>query len=390
MATLTGQTEQGNCGPVQALGNGEYRCSPIPEAQYLRMGMTNQWFLWHAMARGERGERMTVHVDWPPFDREKLQAGCNSSDSFFDAVKDCVFISEDRIHWRRIEETRTEGWRLSVTAALPADTCYLAVNLYYTPARFADLRRALTTSPYIREQIIGTAWGGDPIHLFTATDTAVAQAQKQTVYLQGGQHACEYSGCYVLDYLLRFLASGLDEAAQLLRRYVFHVVPVLSASSWRLGMQEHISGKNPNRDWVDLELSEPQAVDRFLRALPQKPGLLLDLHNGWSTYEKDGSAITVMDDLPEPLLARQTALAQSLIEDCDYLAPEKIWHNSANPVIFKGYAQAHFGFGFTLEFSRYSMYDRALGRRTALSQERYARLAPQLARVIDRFVREQV
>ena len=43
------------------------------------------------------------------------------------------------------------------------------------------------------------------------------------------------------------------------------------------------------------------------------------------------------------------------------------------------------GLGFTMEFSRFSIYDRKEGRRMPLSHARYQRFGVQLAHVIDAF-----
>ena len=55
--------------------------------------------------------------------------------------------------------------------------------------------------------------------LFKVTDPSVPAEEKEIVYLQGAQHCAEYSGPNVLDGLLRYLADGLDEAGELLKKY---------------------------------------------------------------------------------------------------------------------------------------------------------------------------
>ena len=389
MAFITGKVPQGNCGPVKYTGDGHYSCSPVPEKFYYDNHLMNQWFLWYVRIEGEVGE--TVHIDlfWPPYDPEKRTPGPNSSDTFFTAVHECVFTSCDEISWKRMEHVRVdqENWSFHFSITLTEPVCFASVNLYYTRKMYALLRRALGVSPYITEKIIGKSSDGQDIRVYIATDPTVPVQEKKVIYLQGAQHASEYSGPFTLDVLLRYLADGLDGAAELLKKYEYHVVPVLSMAGWANGTQgEHTPLKNPNRDWEAFELPEPQAVHAYLSSLPVKPSIEIDLHNGWTSYIDDGALITVMDDLPAEPLAEQMRFARLLITRCDDLAPDRIWHNRSHPWIFKGYAQKYYGPGFTLEFSRYTMYDRAEGKRMPLSQARYRRFGVQFAHVIDAFL----
>ncbi len=311
MAFITGQTPQGNCGPVRYMGGGRYACSPVPEQMHIRKHLVNQWFLFYARIEGDVGE--TVHIDlkWPAYDPQRRESGTNGSDSFFTAAHECIFVSNDEISWRRIEEVQVDAqnWVLHFSLTLTQPVCFVSVNFYYTRKMYVQLRQALSASPFITETTIGKSWDGQDIPLFIATDRTIPADQKKIIYLQGGQHCSEFSGPHTLDAMLRYLASGLD-----------------------------------------------------------------------------GAAITVMKDLPEAILAEQMRFAEMLISQCDNLAPGRIWHNLSTPSIFKGYAQKHYGLGFTMEFSRYSIYDRSEGRRVPLSHARYHRFGRQLAHVIDDFL----
>lgn len=391
MAFITGKTPQGNCGPVRYMGEGRYACSPVPEKMYVDKHLFNQWFLFYARIEGAVGEEVHIDLQWPAYDPQQREPGTNSSASFYTAAHECIFVSNDEISWRRIEDVKTDpgNWLLQFSLTLTEPVCFVSVNLYYTRKQYAQLRRALTGSPYITETTIGSSWDGQEIPLFIATDPTVPAGQKQIIYLQGAQHCSEFSGPYTLDAMLRYLAGGLDGAAELLQKYEFHIVPVLSMAGWANGAQEHYGVKNPNRDWEEFELPEPQAVDAYLRSLSSKPVILLDLHNGWTDYVNDGASITVMKDLPEEVLNEQTRFAEMLISQSDDLAPGRIWQNTSKPWIFKGYAQKNYGLGFTMEFSRFSIYDRKEGRRVPLTQARYQRFGVQLAHVIDAFLSQK-
>lgn len=398
MAFITGLTPQGNCSTVRYAGDNHYICGPVPERMYIDRHLVNQWFLWYARIEGEVGEVVHIDLQWLVYDPSKREPGTNGSDSFFTAAHECVFTSCDEVNWKQITDVRVdqENWSLHFSITLTEPVCFASVNLYYTRAMYAALRRALAVSPYITEKIIGKSFDGQDIRLYIATDPAVPAQEKKVVYLQGALHCSEYSGPNTLDALLRYLADGLDGAAELLKKYEFHVTPVLSMGGWANGAQDAYmlrppyryweDSKNLNRDWEDFEMYESKAVHAYLSALPIKPSIAVDLHNGWTDYIHDGASITVMEDLPEAELAEHMRFAKLLITQCDDLAPDRIWHNSSKPWIFKGYMQKYYCPGFTLEFSRYSMYDRAEGKRMPLSQARYRRFGVQFAHVIDAYL----
>ena len=91
----------------------------------------------------------------------------------------------------------------------------------------------------------------------------------------------------------------------------------------------------------------------------------------------------------EPIYDAQLEFERMMKEECDYLSPTACWRpgSGSDPSIFKGYAQKNFGFGFTFEFARFCIWDRALGKRVPISQARYRRFAKQLVHAIDRFAK---
>ena len=247
---------------------------------------------------------------------------------------------------------------------------------------YANLRQDLLQSSLVEERVIGKAWDGQDMHLFVVTDPTVPEDQKQVIYLQGAQHCCEYSGPHVLDALLRYLISGEAEAAQLLKKYAFHVMPVFSIADWANGHKDELMAADPNTDWVAMGNPENRALDAYLKNLPVKPCFTLDLHNA-----RTGFAI-VAEYLPEAQVAEQVRFVSLLAAGSDYIAPGSMSFKKTEKYDnFAKYSRENFGFGMTLEFSRFTLYDRELKAEVPVSQAGYRRFGRQLPHVIDAFLR---
>lgn len=216
-------------------------------------------------------------------------------------AQDVIFKSTDRIHWERVCDVKLEGNSLYFESDLASEETFFTVTLYYTMENYKNLVDTVRGNEYIKTEIIGTDDGGDDIYAFTASDFSVPESEKICVYLQGVQHCSEFNGAHICDFMLRFFADGNAEAKALLKKYVFQFVPVVSVTSWRLGLDVHSSGINPNRDWIEKKLPSTKAVHRYLDSLENKPLLLIDIHSGLANYGcwETCQALSINDDLSE-------------------------------------------------------------------------------------------
>ncbi|MBE5783753.1 MAG: hypothetical protein E7329_10615 [Clostridiales bacterium] len=382
MVYITGNIPQGNCINVKYLGDNHYECeTQIPDS--------TMSVIFYAKVTGQKGDVLHLNIKLPPYDpADQGKTTQYKNQSFAPAAVETIYTSEDQRNWKRIEDAKLENWTLIFDVPLTANECYVSINLYYTIPMWEDLQRAMAVSPFVERKVVAHSMGGEEVVLFKVTDPTVPVSEKEIVYLQGAQHCAEFSGPNVLDGVLRFLADGLDEAGELLKKYEFHVVPIVEPTGWIRGQRGGYSGVNPNRDWMDFRLSQTKALDAYLRALPKKPFILIDIHNGWSSYEKDGAGVSVVEAFnPSPVYDAQIEFERMMKEECDYLSPAVHWRPQCDPSIFKDYAQKHFGFGFTFEFARFCIWDRALGKRVPISQARYRRFARQLVHAIDHFAK---
>ncbi len=410
MAYITGQTTQGCCVDVHFDGN-EYHCAPDVMPYLYEVNAANTWTCFYAKAVGTAGECLKIRLHWPRYTPAEAPDGASVWQSkdipwqeefgyFLYPARDIVFVSADRIRWDRVEDVVIDGTNLCFSFVMPAETAYFSVCLYYTPARYRDLIAAAETSPYVSCVRIGTDVDGDAVYAFRATDDSVPESGKEAVYLQAAQHCCEHMGIYVCDYMLRWFAEGSGEARSLLKKYVFHIVPVVSVSSWRLGLFLHKDHKglytghetgNPARDWIEQKLPTTQAVHRYLQALPEAPRLLLDLHSGITNYGNKTicQSVTVNVNLPSPQREAMERFVYAVHDHCDYLPTRRYWEGIEDPRIFERYAQRLYGQAHTVEISQFAMYDKDAGCHLPQSQRGLRKFGLQLPLAIDAFLTDE-
>ncbi len=397
MAYLTGQTEQGNCKIIRVKDD-IIECAPQLTEKVIREGNTNTWHLWHARAEGKKGETVKILLHWPKYDpdlvADEFRNAANYDinwQSFVRPAQDAVFMSTDRINWTRIEDVSLDDHDLYWEVKLPADTCYFAVTLYYTPKKLKKLINDVAGNPYVRQEMIGKDELGDEIPAFTVTDFSVPAEGKKGVFWVATQHCSEFNGAHLCDYMIRYLMSDDEKAKYLREKYVYTFVPVASISCWRQGLGIHSSGINPNRDWVNKELPTTKAIDAWLKTLTPVPALLMDVHSGLANYGDwvNCQGIGVFPDLPEEQVNEQKRFIDLVFETCDFLPTCRYWDQfGANPHCFDGYGY-NYGQVQCFEISMYAMYDRKAKRHFPLDEARIERFAKQLTDTIDIFFEQK-
>ena len=323
--------------------------------------------------------------------REKMESGTVAPGGQFAQLNDAVFtladavVIPDQINWTRLDAVEVDGenWVLKLRITLEADTCYVSVNYYYTIAMLQKLRSFLSDRPWAEELTIGSSRDGQPLRLYKVTDPAVPAEKKKLIYLQGGQHCCEFGGMHLCDAILRYVCGDSAEAAQLRQKYEFHVLPVVSLADWSDGYTDELLADS-NTVWDTLSTCETKAIDSYLRSLLQKPALLIDCHNAQET-----SFLICADYVSPERVQQQKRFADLVADLCDCCEKgSESFSKSEKYANFKQYALLNFGYGFTLELSRFGLYDRRLGERTPLCRESFLRLGSQLPHAMDAFLKE--
>jgi len=403
MAYITGQTEQGCCLPVRYLGNGIYECRPDVGELHRKHKIYNDYHMWYVKILGKKGERITIHLKWPQYDPDLVSEeykswASYSTDwpSFFPTVKDVLYLSEDQIHWGRVENAEQKDDTIIFSFIMSADVMYAASTLHYTPENYRNLIDAVSFSDRIEVFTLCKGWDGCEVPTFVATDFSVPASEKKTIYIQAAQHCHEHTGCHICDYMLRYLASG--KADDILKKYIFRITPVVDIMGWRLGRQTNPNRNdslefNYNRDWKEFILPEVKAIDQYLRrcvAEGEKIAFVADIHGGTGNENdfQSGASVGFDKNAPEKMLERQKRFVDLVREKCDFLNPEDKGYliSDDGDNLFEHYAQVNYGNTFTFEVSMSKIWNRAEKRRYPNCQSSYRRFAEQLVSVIAEWI----
>lgn len=381
MAIITGKTLQGNCGAVRCPEPGHYVCFPVPD-QPGKNPHGVDYLLFYAKLMGKAGEEICLDIKYPEFDEAVAGWRKYKTQPFFPLAPHCTYLSADEVNWTRLTnvEVERENWLVRLRFVMPADVCYVSVNYYYTMAMYRQLQKDLAQTG-ARAIEIGNSRDGQPLTVWSVTDPDAALEEKTLIYYQGGQHCCEFGGMHLADAMLRYLTGGSPEANALLKKYEFHILPVVSMADWTEGLVDELDADS-NTVWDTLSTPETRAVDAYLRSLPKKPAVLIDAHN---TRTKNH---LILSAYPAPeLVEQQRQLAEIIAENCDYMekgapkwAESEIYHN------FKQYALQNYGCAVTMEIARCGLYNREAGKNLPHSRERFETFGRQLCHAIDLFL----
>ena len=131
----------------------------------------------------------------------------------------------------------------------------------------------------IRVRILGQSVQGRDIPCAICTDPAVSDDDKQHVFIVAGQHGSEESGRAIALSVLEFLASGRDEAPDILRRQVVAIAPAGSPDGAQLDNNRNAAGVDVAHTYAfDAPAGSPEgrALERF--ALEFVPDIFIDMH----------------------------------------------------------------------------------------------------------------
>ncbi len=398
MAYLTGKTEQG-CSTLGIFKDGYIVCAPDVPERIIRQGKTNTWHMWYAKVVGEIGEKVKIKLEWPEYDKSKVDPELLKNpnfelewECFITCARDIVFASTDRINWNRIENVEIVGNSLVFEYELKAAESWFTVLYYYTAEMFRDLLEFSSKNEYIKTEIIGNDMGGDEIYAFTVTDFSVPDTEKKAMFFMGQQHVSENNGSHMCDLMMRFLASDDEKAAELRKKYVVYFVPVASVTSWREGLDTHLTiDINPNRDWEKMEFPTTKAIHNWLEARKPTPTFLLDIHSGLANYGRWDicQAISTNPDKNDPCYEKEHRFADLVYEECSFLPTRRYWDDFPISVTnFDGYAK-RYGQAQTMEISHYAMYDREAGKHFPIDKKGLERFARQLLPICDKLISEE-
>ncbi len=184
--------------------------------------------------------------------------------------------------WRRAEsvESRWTDRRLIDTwFDLPAAAPEIEAAFCY-PYQQADLEETLSALPEVEPSVIGCTAQGRPL-LRLASNWGDEARSLPGIYFIARQHAGETTGSYMMDGMLRFLAT--PEGREIQKKYVLWFVPFADTD----GVEQGWYGKDQqygdlNRAWGPLAPRRPEirAIAQDLRTFREicRPLWVFDLH----------------------------------------------------------------------------------------------------------------
>jgi len=229
-----------------------------------------------------------------------------------------VFRQENG-EWQRVkhvEESWTESHRMDTWFEVPLEGSTLEFAFCY-PYQQTQLMKTLEECPVFKKEMIGYSAMERPIWRVYNAIGKEAQGKPGVCFL-ARQHSGEVTGAWVMDGILRYLAS--EEGRELLERFNWWFVPMVDVD----GVEEGFYGKD--QIWKDLNRAwhpsfptrlELVAVQRDLCYFHENCGgnLMLDLH-GPAHRERD-CYFTVAYETNDEHRAQLRALQAAINSDLD-------------------------------------------------------------------------
>lgn len=153
--------------------------------------------------------------------------------------------SYDRQTWYRMND-RQSPYRQTFRAG----NVWIARNIPYTYTDSITLTDQMVGREHVTVHELCVSEGGNSVRMLKFTDASVSDAGKEIIWVQARQHAFESHSSHVAESLAWWMISA--EAAELRRRAVVYIVPVMDVDS----VKEGAAGKDQkpvdfNRSWVD-------------------------------------------------------------------------------------------------------------------------------------------
>lgn len=156
-----------------------------------------------------------------------------------------VSVSYDRVDWLPLAAVPQDGERVAFRHLFTADDAIISTTPPYTAGMLYDLTLWAARSPHARIEYIGreAPAGSEPLTCITISemgrsseksgssatgmDENASPPDRPAVWLIAREHPLEAAASWVAEGMVRFLLSADPLAAELRRRFVFKIVPIL-------------------------------------------------------------------------------------------------------------------------------------------------------------------
>ncbi|HMJ89794.1 MAG TPA: M14 family zinc carboxypeptidase [Candidatus Acidoferrum sp.] len=279
--TFNTSFEGASLGKIEKLGDATFRC--FVEGQYDERGRNRQanWYFFRMDNVGERDVTLTL-TDFVGEYNDKPGSCAMNADTI-------PVFSHDGELWQHFPAMEWDDTKKEATLKFRSDhdRIWIAHLAPYSHSRLLRLLTDINQSASARVEVIGKTVQARDLHLVTVTDSAKADAEKKTVWLQARQHAWETGTSYVMEGALRFITSDEPSARALREKVVFKFTPMVDPDGCANGkVRFNANGYDVNRHWDEVDLRRKVFLERMPEIWYVKKSLL--------TYVETGHRIDLM------------------------------------------------------------------------------------------------
>lgn len=190
--------------------------------------------------------------------------------------------SYDRLSWSRMPGTAVADGK-EYSATFTKTPLYFATGFPYLYSDIVALAASWAENPSVTITNAAISEHGNAVKIFRFTDPSVQDSGKYLLWVTGRNHAMESHSSYVVDGLMRFLASSHAQAVRLRKQAIVYVAPMMDVDQVIAGgTGKDQSPVDFNRDWDSP--SYWKAVGGVKQAMMQsavnnKMTMFIDSHN---------------------------------------------------------------------------------------------------------------
>jgi len=193
-------------------------------------------------------------------------------------------ISNDGKNWERLDSSSYLNDTLTRSAILSLDigkdTLWVSAQELVISDDYDKWFNDLSKKNYVKKNIIGYSSEGRPLHELEISE---AGDNADFIFITGRQHPPEVTGAFALRAFIETIVSETDIAKQFRKQFRTFIVPLVNPDGVDAGHWRHnINGVDLNRDWINFNQPEPEAVRDELLRLQRGKGKLrffIDFHS---------------------------------------------------------------------------------------------------------------
>lgn len=215
-------------------------------------------------------------------------------------------ISSNGINWKLLDanlvEISDDSSSATISLNVNADTLWFSAQELITSKIYRQWIDELSELPYASKNVIGSSSEGRPIYKLEIAENISA---KKYLFIISRQHPPEVTGYFAMKAFVETIAGDSETAKIFRNKFKTIVIPLVNPDGVDNGHWRHnIKGVDLNRDWVEFNQPEPEAVKDEVKQILSDPNntinLFIDFH---STTEDVFYTLSleslISNDLPE-------------------------------------------------------------------------------------------